>query len=178
MLYLKYMRDLRTNPGGDHHIRLKRPIFYLTCTKDPRSSCSRAYSEMDSHDTRLCRYGTLSTALLTDYHHTSIIVLSAHHVWKVDAGFLDWVWPKTLKWVVVFSVWRSTSMDSTMAGRPCIRILWQGGASCPVSAAWHSCQCVAAHRLVGWLCLTSHRQWSHLETAPPFTVLCEGREAR
>ena len=30
----------------------------------------------------------------------------------------------------------------------------------------------------GWLCLTSHRQRGHYETAPPFTVLCEGREAR
>ena len=29
-----------------------------------------------------------------------------------------------------------------------------------------------------WLCLTSHRQRGHLETAPPFTVPCEGREAR
>ena len=32
--------------------------------------------------------------------------------------------------------------------------------------------------LVGWLCLTSHRQRGHLETAPPFTVPCEEREAR
>ena len=32
--------------------------------------------------------------------------------------------------------------------------------------------------LVGWLCLMSHRQRGHLETAPPFTVPCEGREAR
>ena len=32
--------------------------------------------------------------------------------------------------------------------------------------------------LVGWLCLTSHRQRDHIETAPPFTVPCEGREAR
>ena len=28
------------------------------------------------------------------------------------------------------------------------------------------------------LCLTSHRQRGHLETATPFTVPCEGREAR
>ena len=28
------------------------------------------------------------------------------------------------------------------------------------------------------LCLTSHQQRGHLETAPPFTVPCEGREAR
>ena len=33
-------------------------------------------------------------------------------------------------------------------------------------------------KLVGWLCLTSHRPRGHLETAPPFTVPCEGREAR
>ena len=26
-------------------------------------------------------------------------------------------------------------------------------------------------------CLTSHRQRGYLETAPPFTVPCEGREA-
>ena len=32
--------------------------------------------------------------------------------------------------------------------------------------------------MVGWLCLTSHRQRGHLETAPPFTVPCKGREAR
>ena len=32
--------------------------------------------------------------------------------------------------------------------------------------------------LVGWLCFKSHRQRGHLETAPPFTVPCEGREAR
>ena len=29
-----------------------------------------------------------------------------------------------------------------------------------------------------WFGLTSHRQRGHLETAPPFTVPCEGREAR
>ena len=32
--------------------------------------------------------------------------------------------------------------------------------------------------LVGLLCLTSHRQRGHLETAPPFTVPCEGLEAK
>ena len=32
--------------------------------------------------------------------------------------------------------------------------------------------------LVGWLCFTSHRQRGHLKTAPPFTVPCEGLEAR
>ena len=29
---------------------------------------------------------------------------------------------------------------------------------------------------VGWLCFTFHRQQGRLETAPPFTVPCEGRE--
>ena len=38
--------------------------------------------------------------------------------------------------------------------------------------------CMYAGWLVGWLCLTSHRQRGYLETAPPFTVPCEGREAR
>ena len=31
---------------------------------------------------------------------------------------------------------------------------------------------------VGWLCFTSRRKRGHLETAPPFTVPYEGREAR
>ena len=31
---------------------------------------------------------------------------------------------------------------------------------------------------LGWLCFTSHRQQGHLETAPPFTIPCDGREAR
>ena len=30
--------------------------------------------------------------------------------------------------------------------------------------------------MVGWLCLTYHRQRGHLETAPSFTVPCEGCE--
>ena len=33
-------------------------------------------------------------------------------------------------------------------------------------------------RLVGLLCLTSHRQRGHLEAAPPFTVPCKRRGAR
>ena len=32
--------------------------------------------------------------------------------------------------------------------------------------------------MVGWLCFMYHRQRGHLEMAPPFTVPCEGREAR
>ena len=32
--------------------------------------------------------------------------------------------------------------------------------------------------MVGSLCLTSHLQRGHLETTTPFTVPCEGREAR
>ena len=30
--------------------------------------------------------------------------------------------------------------------------------------------------MVGWLCFKSYRQRGHLETAPPFTVSCKGRE--
>ena len=37
---------------------------------------------------------------------------------------------------------------------------------------------IAFSRLVGWLCFMCHRQRGHLETAPPFTVPCKGREAR
>ena len=84
-------------------------------------SCGRAESVMDSHTTgHWC-------------------------VWKVREGFPGRVLPKTLKWVAVYSVWRSTSVDSTCTatGRPLVCILWRGGVSCPVSAAWHSC--VAAH---------------------------------
>ena len=32
--------------------------------------------------------------------------------------------------------------------------------------------------LVNWLCFAFHRQRGHLETEPPFTVPCGGREAR
>ena len=32
--------------------------------------------------------------------------------------------------------------------------------------------------LVNWLCFAFHRQRGRLETEPPFTVPCEGREAR
>ena len=31
--------------------------------------------------------------------------------------------------------------------------------------------------MVGWLCLASHRQQGHLETASQLTVPCKGREA-
>ena len=34
------------------------------------------------------------------------------------------------------------------------------------------------YRLVSWLCLPSHQERGHLETAPQFTVSCKGREAR
>ena len=37
---------------------------------------------------------------------------------------------------------------------------------------------IAYNIMVGWLCSAPHRQRGHLETAPPFTVPCEGREAR
>ena len=42
---------------------------------------------------------------LTDYQHNSIIKLRVRWcVWKEGEGFPDWVWPKTLKWVVYSSV--------------------------------------------------------------------------
>ena len=41
--------------------------------------------------------------------------------------------------------------------------------ACRVADAWR--------KKMGWLCFTSHRQRGHLETAPPFSVPCEGREA-
>ena len=37
--------------------------------------------------------------------------------------------------------------------------------------------CISCALENGWLCLASHGQRGHLETAPPFTVPCEGREA-
>ena len=40
------------------------------------------------------------------------------------------------------------------------------------------CNPIQSRWLVGWLCFTSHRQRGHLETAPPFTVPCKGREAQ
>ena len=90
-----------------------------------------------------CRYGTLWTELPTDYH--SIIELSVCGcVWKLREGYPDQVWPKSLKWeVFCIPVWRSTSMDSTTTGRPCVWIPWRVGVSCPESVEWHSC--VTAH---------------------------------
>ena len=105
-----------------------------------RSSYGPADSVMDSPQVSGSRpgaYGTLSTELLTDYHHINIKKLSVRWcVWKVGEGFPDRVWPKTLKWVVVYSRY---SMDSTATGRPRVCILWQNGVSCSVSVAWHSC---------------------------------------
>ena len=53
------------------------------------------------------------------------------------------VWPKTKMGSLWNPVWRCASMYNTMTGPPCVCILWRGGVSCPVSAAWHSCE--AAH---------------------------------
>ena len=90
---------------------------------------------------RLGWHGILSTDLLTDYHHNSIVKLSLRWcVWKVEEVLPDRVWPKTLKWVVLYSyMWRYASMDITTTGLPSVCILWRGGLSCPVSAAWLSC---------------------------------------
>ena len=47
------------------------------------------------------------------------------------------------------------------------------------SFKYFSCvNCVWGMKMFVCLCLTSHRQRGHSETAPPFTVPCEGREAR
>ena len=40
------------------------------------------------------------------------------------------------------------------------------------------CMCVCMCVCVCVLCLASNRQRGHLETAPPFTVPCDGHEAR
>ena len=45
---------------------------------------------------------------------------------------------------------------------------------CPL----RSTRLLLLRKLVGRPCLTFHRQRGHLETAPPFTALCEGREGR
>ena len=51
--------------------------------------------------------------------------------------------PRHYNGLLYIPVWRSSPIDSTTTGRPRVCILWRGGVSCPVSAAWHSC--VAAH---------------------------------
>ena len=52
----------------------------------------------------------------------------------------------------------------------------------PVMDVKENYLCVIYHnmndRLIDWMCFTSQRQQSHLETAPPFTVPCEGHVAR
>ena len=61
-----------------------------------------AYHKVPS--SRLDGHCTLSTELQTDYHHNCIIKLSIRWcVWKVGYGFLNRVYPKILKWVVVYS---------------------------------------------------------------------------
>ena len=58
-----------------------------------------------------------------------------------------------------FYVWIYIFKWPLQRGWPLVRVASQKGLHC----IW----------LVGWLCLTSHRQRGHLETAPPFTVPCE-----
>ena len=41
----------------------------------------------------------------------------------------------------------------------------------------NDCSVISTHK-VGWLSFTSHRQRGHLETATPFPVPWEGREAQ
>ena len=104
------------------------------------------YHTMPVPDSRLGGYGTLSTDLLTDYHHYSITELSIR--WRVSKIGKDFPVGSDLRHQNVqlcIPMSRSTSMDSTTTGRPCVCVLWRYGLTCHVSGAWHSC--VAAHRL-------------------------------
>ena len=70
----------------------------MTTKQVTRSSCGWADCVMDLHTTgpgsSPSGYGTLSTKLPTDYHHSSIIKLSVCWcVWKVVGGFLNRVLP-------------------------------------------------------------------------------------
>ena len=69
-----------------------------------RSSCERANIVMDSH-TSGPGFKTLSTELLIDYHHNSIIKWSGRwFLWRIGEEFLDRGCPKTYNcWVVVSS---------------------------------------------------------------------------
>ena len=73
-----------------------------------RSSCVRADGVMDSHTTgpgfKTCRvrytfYKVSDWSSPQQYHRVECSL----HVWKIREGLLDRVWPKTLKWVVVYS---------------------------------------------------------------------------
>ena len=73
-------------------------------------------------------------------------------------------------------------MDGAMTD---LSIIYRNKVGCPV--LWHDIpvwqhyewsSSTATLYMVGWLCLTFHRQRGHLERASPFTVSCEGREAR
>ena len=56
--------------------------------------------------------------------------------------------------------------------------VWDQGQTC-FYILTHNLAYVTPGWLVGWLLFTSHRQRGHiLETAPPFTVHCQGRAAR
>ena len=132
---------------------------------------------------KLDQYSTISTELLTDYHHNSIIKLSGRCVWKVGEGFPDRILPKTLKWVVVYF-----SMTSHINGYYNDKsAVWQctvtGRVSCPVSAVWYSClagQSITAtsrHRrdmMYGLMCLkaTLHPNKQTNKLVSAMLVIC------
>ena len=106
------------------------PIMIFDCNllnERKQSSVGEQISVMDPYTTRhmgsrSVGYGTISTELLTNNHHISIIKLSIWCcVWKVGKGFHNRI-PETLKWVVVYSSVKFTSIDS-MTGRPGFCIL-------------------------------------------------------
>ena len=102
---------------------------------------------MDSHTTGpgfktcLVRYFLLSFRLLNTITASSRAFASV--CGRSGKDFLVGSHPRHLNGSLCISVWRSTLMDSTATGRPRVCILWLGGVSCLVSAAWHFC--VAAH---------------------------------
>ena len=92
--------------------------------------------------------GLLSTEIPADYHHSSTIALNVR--WPVCVEGRGWISRSGLTQnikmdICVFQcdVPHQWIAASTATGRPRVWILWRGGVSCPVSAAWHSC--VAAH---------------------------------
>ena len=94
----------------------------------------------------------LSTELPTDYHLNNIELSVRWCVWKVGEGFPGQVLPKTLKWVAVYSIWHSTSMNNTATGWPCVCILWRGGVSCPISVYCDGvgCHVLCLYTVTGW----------------------------
>ena len=64
--------------------------------------------------------------------------------------------------------WQSITLPLSHASTTCVYLIMIILADCRLHIH-------VLLRLVSWLCLTSNRQRDDLETAPPFTVPCEGR---